>query len=567
MTLGVVMLVHNRFERAAEMVRLWADAGCPVVVHVDSNVEAQVYDGFVKTLDDLADVRFSKRYRCEWGTWAMVAATQDAVALLLEDFAEATHVYLASGACLPLRPVAELCTYLDRHPDTDFIESATTADVPWTVGGLDRERFTLRFPFPWKKRRLLFDRFVRLQQAVGFKRRIPEGLVPHMGSQWWCLTRQTLEAILGDPRRGLYDRYFKRVWIPDESYFQTLVRLHARRIESRSLTLSKFDFQGKPHIFFDDHRELLSRTNCFVARKIWPQASLLYRSFPRAPDPALAAAEPRTGSVDRLFSHAVDRRTLGRPGLYMQSRFPTQNRQNGFAAAPYAVLHGLDAVIPDFKTWLTRQTGATVHGRLFGKDRAHFADDSTIYRGALSDSSRLRDYNPQMFLTNLIWNARDTHHCFQFGPGDHQKITTTLADDTMASIWVISGAWSVALYQSGWSASDIRTEAARLQRIEDKFLQTLRSSHARARINIMTLADFVEAPMEVLQAIIDDIAGHRGTALTDVPQMVDLTGLPSFLQDLKNQGMHPFLTGDITTQQVDQTPKSRRRKPYIVSGK
>ncbi len=567
MTLGVVMLVHNRFERAAEMVRLWADAGCPVVVHVDSNVEAQVYDGFVKTLDDLPDVRFSKRYRCEWGTWAMVAATQDAVALLLEDFAEATHVYLASGACLPLRPVAELCTYLDRHPDTDFIESATTADVPWTVGGLDRERFTLRFPFPWKKRRLLFDRFVRLQQAVGFKRRIPEGLVPHMGSQWWCLTRQTLEAILGDPRRGLYDRYFKRVWIPDESYFQTLVRLHARRIESRSLTLSKFDFQGKPHIFFDDHRELLSRTNCFVARKIWPQASLLYRSFPRAPDPALAAAEPRTGSVDRLFSHAVDRRTLGRPGLYMQSRFPTQNRQNGFAAAPYAVLHGLDAVIPDFKTWLTRQTGATVHGRLFGKDRAHFADDSTIYRGALSDSARLRDYNPQMFLTNLIWNARDTHHCFQFGPEDHQKITTTLADDTMASIWVISGAWSVALYQSGWSASDIRTEAARLQRIEDKFLQTLRSSHARARINIMTLADFVEAPMEVLQAIIDDIAGHRGTALTDVPQMVDLTGLPSFLQDLKNQGMHPFLTGDITTQQVDQTPKSRRRKPYIVSGK
>ena len=51
---------------------------------------------------------------------------------------------------------------------------------------------------------------------------MPEGLVPHMGSQWWCLTRQTLSAILQDPERAKYDSYFRKVWIPDESYFQTL---------------------------------------------------------------------------------------------------------------------------------------------------------------------------------------------------------------------------------------------------------------------------------------------------------------------------------------------------------
>jgi len=567
MTLGVVMLVHNRFERAGQMVRLWTDAGCPVVVHVDSNVETSVYDRFVASLGDLQDVRFSKRYRCEWGTWAMVAATQDAVALMLDDFADVGHVYLASGACLPLRPVAELRNFLTAHPDTDFVESATTADVPWTVGGLDRERFTLRFPFAWKKQRALFDGFVKLQQAVRFSRRIPDGLVPHMGSQWWCLTRQTLDAIQRDPNRPAYDRYFKRVWIPDESYYQSLVRLHARKVESRSLTLSKFDFQGKPHIFFDDHRELLERSDGFVARKIWPQADLLYLSFPRPSDPDRAGEEPRTGTVDRLFSHAVERRTLGRPGLYMQSRYPNPDMETSFAASPYAVLQGFDAIFPDFTQWLTRQTGATVHGRLFAKDRAHFADGSTIYRGGISDSPRLRDYNARMFLTNLIWNARDTHHCFQFGPEDSQDARWTLAKDTNASIWVVSGAWSVPLFQSGWPASDVRTEAARLQRIEDKFLRTLRSSHARARVNIMTLADFVDAPMEVLQTIIDDIAGHKGNAVTEVPAMVDLTGLPAFLQDLKNQGMHPFLTGEITDGQADRAKTPARRKPYVISRK
>jgi hypothetical protein len=567
MSFGVIMLVHTCFDRAEQMVRHWSAAGCPVVIHVDRNVDKATYDSFVEALSDLGAVRFSQRYRCEWGTWGLVAASQAAATMMLEEFAEVQHVYLASGACLPLRPIEELEDYLSKRPDTDFIESATTADVPWTVGGLDRERFTLRFPFAWKKHRWMFDRFVRLQQLVKYRRSIPDGLVPHMGSQWWCLTRQTLDAILRDPNRQAYDAYFKSVWIPDESYYQSLVRLHARKVESRSLTLAKFDYQGKPHIFFDDHIELLQRSDCFVARKIWQNASLLYDAFPRPVAADLQKAEPDTGTIDRVFSHAVDRRTLGRPGLYMQSRFPSADRKNGYAAAPYAILQGFDDIFPDFQGWLSKRTGAQVHGHLFARDRVHFADERKIYRGGLSDHPRLRDYNAQMFLTNLIWNGREDHHCFQFGPADSQSIRWTLAKDTQASIWVVSGAWSIPLFLSGRSASEVRTEAARLQRIESKFLKILRSPDARARIKIMTLAEFIEAPMDVLQTIIDDIAGHKGKALAAAPKMVDLVGLTAFLQDLKNQGMHPFLTGDIAESSARPIQPPSRKKPYIVAQK
>ncbi|MGJ8621880.1 MAG: DUF5927 domain-containing protein [Yoonia sp.] len=566
MSLGVVMLVHKGFDRAAQMVRHWTDAGCPVVIHVDSNVVGPCYDQFVANLAAVDLVRFSKRHRCEWGTWGLVAATQSAATLLLEEFPEVSHVYLASGACLPLRPVQELQAYLENRPDTDFIESATAADVPWTVGGLDRERFTLRFPFAWKRHRKLFDWCVKLQQRIGYARAIPEGLIPHMGSQWWCLTRQTLEAILNDPKRPIYDAYFKGVWIPDESYFQSLVRLHARKVESRSLTLSKFDYQGKPHIFFDDHKELLERSHCFVVRKVWHDARRLYDSFPKPAHTIPNIEEPNTTTVDRIFSHAFERRTLGRPGLYNQSRFPSDDRENGIAAIPYAALQGFDDVFADFQGWLSRRTGAEVHGHLFARDRVHFAGDGKIYRGGLSDHPRLRDYNAKMFLTNLIWNARDVHHCFQFGPHDSQDIRWTLAKDTNASIWVISGAWSVPLFLSGRSASDVRAEAARLQRIEHKFLKTLRAPHAHARIKILTLADFIEAPMDTLQEIVDEIAGHKADALTRPPQMPDLTGLADFLQDLRNQGMHAFLTGEIA--KADARPaKTRSPKPYVVAKK
>ena len=315
MTLGVVMLVHEALVRAEQLARHWSSHGCPVVIHIDKRVPSKEHTQFVNRLSKLKNIRFSKRHRCEWGTWSLVAASQSASELMLSEFPEVRHVYLASGSCLPLRPVEELRKYLEERPLTNFIESVTTEDVPWTVGGLDEERFTLRFPFSWKRHRYLFDRYVRLQRRLRFKRRIPEGLVPHLGSQWWCLTRQTLSAILEDPDRKTYDRYFKRVWIPDESYYQTLVRLYSSNIESRSLTLSKFDFQGKPHIFYDDHLQLLRRSNCFVARKIWSRANRLYDTFLGPDADTMIQAEPNPGKIDRIFAKAVERRTRGRAGL------------------------------------------------------------------------------------------------------------------------------------------------------------------------------------------------------------------------------------------------------------
>ena len=82
----------------------------------------RAHDAFVAALSDLKDVHFSPRKRCEWGTWGIVAASQGAAELMLSRFPKVAHVYLASGSCLPLRPVQELIDYLEDRPQTDFIE-------------------------------------------------------------------------------------------------------------------------------------------------------------------------------------------------------------------------------------------------------------------------------------------------------------------------------------------------------------------------------------------------------------------------------------------------------------
>jgi hypothetical protein len=563
-TLGFIMLCHTALDRAAQVARHWAEHGCPVVVHVDKRVTKPAYQGLFNALSDLGNVQFSARHSCEWGTWGIAAATQDAASLMLASFAEVRHVFLASGSCLPLRPTEELMAYLDERPRTDFIESVTTEDVGWTIGGLDFERFMLRFPFSWRKQRRLFDGYVKLQRFVGLRRKVPAGIVPHLGSQWWCLTRQTLSAILESPDREDIDRYFSKVWIPDESYFQTLVRQVSANVESRSLTLSKFDFQGKPYIFYDDHLQLLRRSDCFIARKIWPHADMLYDAFLTKAGLGQAAAEPNPGKIDRLFSQAVERRTKGRAGLIMQSRFPHENWENGRTSARYSVFQGFSEVFESFEPWLGKVVGTRAHGHLFAPGHVHFAGEEKVFDGSLSDSAELRDYNPRSFLTNLIWNTRGERQCFQFGPGDNQAISWFIACDPNAQISVITGAWALPLFQSNANFGDIRRKAALLQKAEMEHLAILRSVYARARLRVWSLADFVENPMEPLQSVIDEISPRAMRRLTEAPRLADLTGFGQFLQNLRNQGMQPVLMGDFPVDFGQPNAQRRRGRPYLV---
>jgi hypothetical protein len=460
--------------------------------------------------------------------------------------------------------VKELASYLDDHPQVDFIESVTTRDVPWIVGGLDAERFAFSFPFSWKRQRFLFDRWVSYQRVVNRHRGIPAGVTPHLGSQWWCLTRQTLSAILEDPNRDIYERYFRRVWIPDESYYQTMVRLYSKRVESRSLTLSKFDFQGKPHIFYDDHLQLLRRSDCFVARKIWPHADRLYDSFLGQPLSLGEAAEPNPGKIDRVFSKAVEQRTRGRSGLYMQSRFPNWDWENGRTAAPYSVLSGFGDLFEEFPDWLSRVGDCTAHGHLYAPKRAEFAEGQTVFAGALPDSATLRDYNPTAFLTNLIWNTRGERQCFLFGPKDRQEVAWFLAADPNAQISVISGAWAVPLFLANRNFRELREAAAKLQKVESKYLDLLRSPQTKARVRIWTMAEFLEHPLERLGLLVEEIGARNGRRLAEAPRLRPLEGFGQFLQNLKNQGMHPHLMGDFPAGYDPMNGNKPKSKPYVV---
>ena len=556
--LGVILLCHADLDMAARMARIWADGGAWVCIHVDAKTPEPEVAAMRAALAGQKRISWSRRHRCGWGQFSLIRATQDAALQLLESHPEITHVYLASGACLPLRPVGDLIARLAADPQRDHIESVSAWDVGWTVGGLNEERFTLFFPIDWRRRRRLFDRVTALQRRLRIRRRLPPGLSPHLGSQWWCLTAATLRAILNDPRRPRFDRFFRWCWIPDESYFQTLVRLHSVDIESRSPTLAKFDHEGRPFQLYDDHRMMLEESRCFVARKVWPGASGLLAHFPRpaqgAPDPD----PPQPARFERMITRTVQRRRLGRPGLYMQSRFPRKDAENGKTSAPYAVFQGFTDIFPDFEGWLSGRVAGDVHGHLLGPETVEFHGRPQIGPGALSAHTGPRDRDPQGFLTALI-RISPRMQVFQFGPRDNQALNWFMATDPNAHLFVVTGAWMLPLLSSGMPFDDVRRITARLQRIELEQLQVLHSVWVKARVQVHDLTDFLARP----QALLDDALRQIDPLCVPadgLPAMRDTAGLAGLLRRLRNSGLRPRLAGEgLPLEQIEPDTDSRER--------
>jgi hypothetical protein len=159
-----------------------------------------------------------------------------------------------------------------------------------------------------------------LQKKLGLTREIPSDLQIQIGSQWWCLRRRTVEWILDFTRmRKDVMRFFKTTWIPDETFFQTLVRhlVPENEIETRTLTFLMFSDYGMPVTFYNDHYELLLSQDFLFARKISPEATDLKERLG-----ALYAAEDQVFQISNegagLFKFLTER---GRIGRRFASRF------------------------------------------------------------------------------------------------------------------------------------------------------------------------------------------------------------------------------------------------------
>ena len=280
--IAFILLCHKDPEGiVAQALQLTAGGDC-IAIHFDARANPADHSRIRSALEGNPRVTFARRrMKCGWGEWSLVAATLEALRAAEAAFPAATHFYMLSGDCMPVKTAEYAHRWLEAE-DVDHIESFDFFTSDWIKTGIREERLTYRHWFNERRRKRLFYASLDWQKRLGLKRRVPEDLKMRIGSQWWCLRRRTVEAVLElVARRRDVVRFFRTTWIPDETFFQTLVAhlVPDRELRKRTLTFLMFTDYGMPVIFHDDHLDLLLGQDYLFARKISPEAKLLKDSL------------------------------------------------------------------------------------------------------------------------------------------------------------------------------------------------------------------------------------------------------------------------------------------------
>ena len=217
--IAYILLCHKDPAAIIEQAgRLTATGDC-MAIHFDARARARDYRTIRSALADNPNVTFARRrVKCGWGEWSLVRATLHALQAAVEAFPRATHFYMLSGDCMAIKTAEYARDFLDRH-DKDFVESFDFFESDWIKTGMKDDRLIYRHYFNERSQPRLFYLAYELQKKLGLTRDVPADIQVQIGSQWWCLRRRTVEAILKMARkRGDVMRFFASTWIPDETF-------------------------------------------------------------------------------------------------------------------------------------------------------------------------------------------------------------------------------------------------------------------------------------------------------------------------------------------------------------
>jgi len=199
--IAFILLCHKDPDAIIRQAKQLTAAGDYLAIHFDARAPQVAFDKIKAELADVAAVTFArKRIKCGWGEWSLVQATLHAVEAAVEAFPQASHFYMVSGDCMPVKSADFLHDFLDGD-DVDYIESFDYFESNWIKTGFREERLIYRHLFNERTQKWLFYASFNLQKKLNITRDVPADIQMMIGSQWWCLRRRTIEALLKFTRK------------------------------------------------------------------------------------------------------------------------------------------------------------------------------------------------------------------------------------------------------------------------------------------------------------------------------------------------------------------------------
>lgn len=483
--IAFILLCHKDPSGVIAQAQRLTAAGDYVAIHFDARAKSRDFDEIRQALAENPSVVFAgRRLKCGWGEWSLVAATLEAVRAAITAFPQATHFYMLSGDCMPIKSAEYAHAFLDAQ-DCDYIENVDFFTSDWIKTGFKEERLIYRHWFNERARKWLFYASYDLQKRLGLTRQPPADIQVRIGSQWWCLRRHTIEQVLRFcDERGDVLRFFATTWIPDETFFQTIVPhvVPRKEIRNRTLTYLVFTDYGMPAAFYNDHYDLLLGQDHLFARKISPEA-LRLRERLGALWATTGVHFPISNEATGLFRFLTGRGRIGR--RFVQRFWETEGslgRDNTLllvVAKKWHVAKRLTAAIRS-------QTSIPAVDYLFNEIEAHLPD-----LGGVETTLEKRHRHRRALLRVLFEQFETDRLVICLDPAAMHLIEDLMSDKAETRLLLIDSELDDA-YVRGHIGRVGLAGAQASQEVVDRLVQTVRADleHESERLRDMGFAGF-----------------------------------------------------------------------------
>jgi hypothetical protein len=251
-TVVYVVISHRNPEQVVRLVRVLREGpAARVLVRHDPRWEA--LDGDV--LEEAGGEPFDNGIRATWGAWSylklILSCLREAAARHDPDW-----VLVLSGQDYPLRTLADIEADLEASPADARLGSVRPVEARRPVAGDDEFFLRCRYrhyarprvipsSLPHRIRPLAYAR--DLPPLVGLRRIEPAPLRFFASADWLTLGRSGIRAVLEASEDRRLMRHFRRVAVPSESFFASVLLANPALIVERDNRRFYSFAQGAPH--------------------------------------------------------------------------------------------------------------------------------------------------------------------------------------------------------------------------------------------------------------------------------------------------------------------------------
>lgn len=206
--IGYFILLHRFPEQFKRMFRAIYAPGNSYVIHLDKSSGLEFAADITAFLRPYQGVAIIDSKKALWGGYSLVDAELRGMAKLLKMNRSWTHYINLSGQDFPLKSQGYIRAFLRANPRRQYIRA------------LDQE---IVRPDTMNRISHMFVEALGRMFRTGLPRAFLKDAKPYIGTQWKAVTRDFCHLAVNDPSAERFKKFYRRSFIPDEGFFQTLM--------------------------------------------------------------------------------------------------------------------------------------------------------------------------------------------------------------------------------------------------------------------------------------------------------------------------------------------------------